>query len=161
MLLRILFKKSGGVPYFGKFCLMITSLALISIHLQAQNGWTQKADMITPRGGASASVVGDKIFVVGGSGTNLIDLDANEMYDPSTNVWVPEQSMPTPRGFLFSAAGYNHRGCRPHHHQADDHGIVAVDRTGHPEFSQSGHAKDGLDKDRAGDQVGDNGNHDR
>jgi len=68
----------------------------------AQNGWARITHMPTPRGGATASVVDGKIYVIGGSITGLIDVANNEMYDPSTDTWDTLAPMPTPRGFLTS-----------------------------------------------------------
>ena len=87
----------------GKYCLTIISLVLVSIQTQAQNGWTHITDMPTPRAAATASVVDGKIYVIGGSVGNLVDVANNEMYDPSTNTWdITLAPMPTPRGFLTS-----------------------------------------------------------
>jgi len=58
--------------------------------------------MPTPRGGATASVVDGKIYVIGGSTTGLVDASDNERFDPSTNNWDTLAPMPTPRGFLTS-----------------------------------------------------------
>src|SRR3990172_11225074 len=92
---------SGENLYLRKFCLIIISLALVSIHIQAQNGWTQKANIPTPRPGATAGVINDKIFLIGGWPNS--NTAVNEVYDPSTNTWESKTLMPTARGFLSSA----------------------------------------------------------
>ena len=102
MLLETLSNPLGEKCILRKFCLIIIPLALVSIHIQAQNGWTKKADMLTPRVGASASVVNNKIYVIGGMSSYLVDTDANEVYDPSTNTWETKQPMPTKRSFLLT-----------------------------------------------------------
>jgi len=73
----------------------------VSIHIQAQNGWTQKANIPTPRPGATAGVINDKIFLIGGWPNS--NTAVNEVYDPSTNTWESKTLMPTARGFLSSA----------------------------------------------------------
>jgi N-acetylneuraminic acid mutarotase len=89
---------------YWKYCLTIISLVFVSIQIQAQ--WTHITDLPTRRAAATACVINDKIYVIGGNdgAPNFNDLDANEVYDPSTNTWdttlVP---MPTPRGWLSSA----------------------------------------------------------
>ena len=94
---------SGEKFDLRKFCLIIISLALVSIQISAQNGWTQKAD-IPPNGGSSASVVNGKIYVLGGTTAgSLIDQAYNLVYDPSTNTWGEKAPMPTARGFLTTA----------------------------------------------------------
>lgn len=85
---------------YRKFCLIIISLIFVSIHIQAQNGWILIDTMANPRVGATASVVDGKIFLIGGWAS--VNLNTNEMYDPSTNMWTSRASMPTPRGFLSS-----------------------------------------------------------
>ena len=101
MLQRTTFRHSGEKSYLRKFCLIIISLALVSIPIRAQNGWTQKANIPTPRVAATASVINDKIFLIGGWGN--INFAYNEVYDPSTNMWESKTPMPTARGFLSSA----------------------------------------------------------
>jgi hypothetical protein len=94
---------SGEKFYMRKFCLLFISLALVSIHIQAQNGWTNTTNMPTPRLCASASVVDGKIYVIGGWDANLNDLANNEMYDPLTGSWEIRAPLPTPRGCLLTA----------------------------------------------------------
>jgi len=60
--------------------------------------WTQKAAMPTARGfiPPSASVVNDKIYIIGGtSGTDIFD--AVEEYDPSTDSWTLKSPLSNPR----------------------------------------------------------------
>jgi N-acetylneuraminic acid mutarotase len=66
--------------------------------------WSARAPMPTPRGGAHAAVVGNKIYVIGGYATSAhrggaigMDTRANEEYDPATDRWIEKQPMPTPR----------------------------------------------------------------
>jgi parallel beta-helix repeat protein len=86
--------------YF-KYCSVLVSLILVCLEVRAQNGWTQKTDI--PKGGGSASVVNNKIFVLGGSTAGgITDVAFNVVYDPSTDTWEEKAPMPTARGFLTS-----------------------------------------------------------
>jgi N-acetylneuraminic acid mutarotase len=89
---------------YWKYCLTIVSLVLVSIQIQAQNGWTHITDMPTPRVGASACVFDNKIYVMGGMITGYLDVANNEVYDPSENTWdIRKASMPTARSYLLTA----------------------------------------------------------
>jgi N-acetylneuraminic acid mutarotase len=76
----------------------------------ANDSWKALAPMPTPRGGAVAATVGDKMYVIGGGsvhpGAKVVGLTpavphraltTNEMYDPATNTWQTRSPMPTPR----------------------------------------------------------------
>ena len=63
----------------------------------ATPGWTPLAPMTTGRGGATAKVLGDKIYVVGGLGGDGASLDSVEIYDPATNSWSAGTPMQTAR----------------------------------------------------------------
>jgi len=96
-------RHSGEKFDLRKYFLIIISLALVSIHIQAQNGWTKKADF--PIGsGASACVIDGKIYVMGGLHADLSDGAENYKYDPSTDIWEVKAPLPTARAFLFTAA---------------------------------------------------------
>ena len=84
-----------------KYFLILVFIVLLSIHIQAQNGWTKKADLPTPRAGASACVYGDKIYVIGGDNGHT-DLSVNEVYFPLTDNWETKQPMPTSRAYLLT-----------------------------------------------------------
>ena len=65
------------------------------------NSWETKASMPTPRADLTASVVNDKIYLIGGkkySNTNpyFIETNVNEIYDPANNSWTTGASIPTP-----------------------------------------------------------------
>ena len=96
---------SGKKLEYRKYCLTIVSFVLVSIQIQAQNGWTHISNQRTHSAGASASVIDNKIYVIGGTdgAPNYNDLAANEVYDPLTNTWdTTKAPMPTPRGWLSS-----------------------------------------------------------
>ena len=81
----------------------------------AADSWKALAAMPAKRLAAVASVVGGKIYVMGGAGnyptredTSLDPnqphrvLDLNQAYDPATNTWTARQTMPTPRNSMFT-----------------------------------------------------------
>ncbi len=89
----------------AKYGLIIGSMALGLFVGRAQNGaWTRKANAPLPPG--SACVLNGKIYVMGGTGNSpdYTDQATNEVYDPLKDTWDTPQPMPTPRGFLSTAA---------------------------------------------------------
>lgn len=83
----------------------------------ANDSWKALAPMPTKRGAAAATVVGDKIYVVGGATlvpnakepyldftTPQRVLGTIEEYDPKTNTWRERAPMPTPRNHVALGA---------------------------------------------------------
>jgi len=90
---------------FRKYCLILVSSFLVFFDAHGQSGaWTTKTSM--PALAGSACVVNGNIYVLGGAGNGpgYIDLATNEVYYPSTDTWEAKASVPTPRGFLSTAA---------------------------------------------------------
>jgi N-acetylneuraminic acid mutarotase len=102
MLHGITYRFAEEKLYLKKFWLILIFLALVSIQISAQNGWTKKTHPPTSRASASACVIDGKIFVIGGNTTSVWDIANNETYDPLTDTWEVKSSMPTPRSFLFT-----------------------------------------------------------
>ncbi|NIT59855.1 MAG: hypothetical protein GWN00_27625 [Aliifodinibius sp.] len=77
---------------------------IVEVYDQAENLWTTKEGMPTPRHGHSAVVVNNKILVIGG-----FQLEGSwptatvEEYDPIEDKWTQKAALPTPRGFLGAA----------------------------------------------------------
>ncbi|MEO1559134.1 MAG: kelch repeat-containing protein, partial [Cyanobacteria bacterium J06632_19] len=65
--------------------------------------WTTLEAMPTARGGATAQVLGDKIYVIGGMNSNGASLNTVEIYDPVTGIWETGESMLTSRDNAGSA----------------------------------------------------------
>jgi len=65
--------------------------------------WTQEADMPIQRYQHSASVVGGKIYVIGGWDLQWGALTRVDEYDPVTDTWTREADMPTARGFTSAS----------------------------------------------------------
>ncbi|MFC1522286.1 fibronectin type III domain-containing protein [Elusimicrobiota bacterium] len=67
------------------------------------NTWATRADLPSKRQYLTSSVVGDKIYVIGGNNTGSVNRDKNEEYDPASNTWVTRASMPIARYRLASS----------------------------------------------------------
>jgi len=68
----------------------------------AENEWTARAPVPTPRGGLGVAVVNGKIYAIGGL-NNDTHLTVNEEYNPVTNTWATRTPMPTARsGFAIA-----------------------------------------------------------
>lgn len=72
-------------------------LMLASICLGAGDNWIKKADMSAVKGGHAASVVSDKIYVIGGWDESDNIISTVEIYDPVRDKWTKKADMPTPR----------------------------------------------------------------
>ncbi|MGO8805694.1 MAG: Kelch repeat-containing protein [Candidatus Bathyarchaeia archaeon] len=70
----------------------------------ALNSWTTMSSMPTARSGFAVAVYNGKIYCIGGTigplGGNSEFVGNNEVYDPATDTWQTEASMPTPRADL-------------------------------------------------------------
>ena len=66
------------------------------------DSWTQKKDMPTSRAAATAVVVNNKIYVIGGyydSNGKVVRTNVVEIYDPNSDTWQTGISMPTARSW--------------------------------------------------------------
>ena len=82
----------------------------------ASNSWTTGVPAPTPLFGASATIIGSQVYVVGGYSSNLGLLSTLYIYDPATNTWI--SGPPTPslhyvfgsasvKNLLYAVGGYN------------------------------------------------------
>ncbi len=62
------------------------------VYNPATDTWTTKTSIPTPRVGITASVVEDKIYIIGGN-SNITDV-----YDPDTDTWTTKASIPVKTG---------------------------------------------------------------
>lgn len=80
-------------------------LSICTINIQSVNAaddsWTTMREMPTAVAGAKAAVINDKIYVIGST--------VNYEYDPSTDMWVSKQSMPTPRSDGIALAVFENK----------------------------------------------------
>jgi N-acetylneuraminic acid mutarotase len=70
--------------------------------------WTKKAPMPTPRQHLTSAEIDGKLYVIGGRANKpqmpIVNLNANEMYDPKNDNWTILEPMPTKRSGLAAAA---------------------------------------------------------
>lgn len=62
--------------------------------------WTNGSKMITARSAIAASILEDKIYVVGGQGSKIKKADIVEIYDIKTNKWSTGTPLPEPLDHL-------------------------------------------------------------
>src|SRR2546426_11013375 len=78
---------------------LMTALAIWVGPVQAQDSWSEKAPMPTPRAHMAVGVVNDVVYVIGGFvGPGLPPLTTVEAYNATTNTWATKTPMPTRRG---------------------------------------------------------------
>jgi N-acetylneuraminic acid mutarotase len=81
---------------------------LNEVYDPATDTWETKQPMPTPRSALSASVVNDKIYLIGGFVPSSIGLpqpertNLNEMYDPVTDSWTTMAPLPTDVAYTIS-----------------------------------------------------------
>src|SRR3712207_5514515 len=79
------------------------SSSTLEVYNPATNTWTPRAPIPTALHGAAGSVIGGRLYVVGGAGAGGL-LNTVHIYNPGTNSWTTGAAMPTPRSFLGAAA---------------------------------------------------------
>ncbi len=65
--------------------------------------WTMRRPLPTARSGHGAVLYRDRIFIMGGEGTNRV-YGQNEAYDPAADTWEAYAPMTTPRHGLGAVA---------------------------------------------------------
>lgn len=91
--------------------ILIIILFLLSSAKGVENYWDTKASMHFSRTGATAAVINEIIYVMGGSqkyntsdiGFSYMSINSTEAYQPSTDTWIIKSPMPTPRDNLGAA----------------------------------------------------------
>ena len=68
--------------------LLILICAGLSVNIRAQNGWERMEDMIMERAFFNSCVIGNRIYVFGGSFQNSNYLSCAEVYNITTNKWI-------------------------------------------------------------------------
>jgi hypothetical protein len=118
--------------FLSASCTIIAKPALSSEEIK-ENSWTTKTPMHTARAYIGAAVVNSKIYAIGGDtgqisgnvipGTGLYNpVNTSEEYDPTLDVWVTKEPMPTARAD-FGIAVYQNKiycigGYSPYHDTA-------------------------------------------
>jgi len=81
-----------------------TPLSVNEEYTPALDQWTSMSPMPTARSGFAVAVYNGNIYCIGGTigtlGSNSDFVGNNEVYDPATDTWQTEASMPTPRADL-------------------------------------------------------------
>lgn len=100
-------------------CVVVLILSLMQIEIFADQGWELRTQLLTERITFATSVVGNKVYLIGGSVLNLGGrrvISTVEEYDTQTNTWQRVADMPTPRhdakaavvnGTIFVFGGWN------------------------------------------------------
>jgi N-acetylneuraminic acid mutarotase len=88
-----------SVPFKTIFILL--GMGMFSITFAQDSPWIKKAAMNTGRQSYAASVVNNKVYVIGGRYT----LSLVTEYDPATDTWTTKATMPTPRMTVASGVG--------------------------------------------------------
>lgn len=78
----------------GPFSGAVTSAAAFD---PATGAWTSLPPMAVARGGATAKVLNDRIYVVGGMGSDGASLASMEVFNPTTSAWSSGPPMSTRR----------------------------------------------------------------
>jgi N-acetylneuraminic acid mutarotase len=85
---------------------LFMSTLLVFPACATEDSWEIMEPMPTVRTSFGVAVVDGKIYAIGGSKGNY--LDVNEMYDPAADTWITKKPMPTPRT-SFGIAVYNNK----------------------------------------------------
>jgi len=80
-----------------------TNSNLHHVYNAQSDRWEMRRPLPTARSGHGAVLVGGRIFVMGGEGTNRV-FGQNEAYDPASDTWEQYAPMPTPRHGLGAVA---------------------------------------------------------
>lgn len=83
--------------------LFFTTVILFGINFLNAQQWTTMAPMPTARNSAGVAVIGNTIYVIGGSSATT-NLNTVEAYDTTTNTWSTKAPMTVIRGELVVAA---------------------------------------------------------
>jgi N-acetylneuraminic acid mutarotase len=114
----------GGKFYVASGSDESDSTGYLDIYDPATNTWATAASMPFGVNNAAGAVLNGKLYVVGGYATTSTGgggatLATVEVYDPLTNIWTTDTSMPTPRaglvagvvnGILYAAGGQDSNG---------------------------------------------------
>jgi N-acetylneuraminic acid mutarotase len=96
----------GRVWVIGGFGTSAEPVATVEMFDPALNAWETRASLPEPVHHATAAVVGNRLFVVGGFTGGRVRWTASEnVYEfvPTRETWEPRAPMPTPRGALAVA----------------------------------------------------------
>jgi N-acetylneuraminic acid mutarotase len=93
------------------------------------HAWSTKTSMLTPRDSFGIVAFQNKIYCIGGRGTDSV-LATNEVYDPISDSWETKTAMPTPRhgleANLVNGKIFLISGLIPHHMFPDIEGTFEL-----------------------------------
>jgi N-acetylneuraminic acid mutarotase len=96
----------GGV-IGGKFYVMgqspYTHEAHFEVYDPSTNQWTPKTSLRLARPGAAAAVLNGKLFLMGGTRSDIGTVAITLAYDPATNAWSQRAPMPSPRSGIAAS----------------------------------------------------------
>lgn len=99
-LIYVIGGRNGTAPFSG------SPLSANEVYDPVANTWASLAPLPTPRSGAAAVAINEKIYVIGGwrlvGGVPVLQ-NIVEVFDPSTNTWSTAAPMPTPRAYFGAA----------------------------------------------------------
>jgi N-acetylneuraminic acid mutarotase len=84
----------GGV-IAGKFYVM--GQGRLEVYDPSTNQWTAKTGLRVARPGAATAVLGNKLFLMGGTRSDIGTVAITLAYDPATNAWTTRAPMPSAR----------------------------------------------------------------
>jgi hypothetical protein len=92
----------GGKFYMMGFSPYTRDDVHFSVYDPSTNQWTPKTPLGLSRPGAASTVLGGKLYVIGGmrynAQTDAMDtLDITTVYDPATDAWTRRAPLPSPR----------------------------------------------------------------
>ncbi len=79
-----------------------TTLKYTYLYDPSTDSWTRKADMPGPRAFMAASVINEKIYIIGGSTSGFYGSFLVQMYDPIFDTWMAKASLEIGRAYSTS-----------------------------------------------------------
>jgi N-acetylneuraminic acid mutarotase len=73
-----------------------TTLNYTYLYDPVADSWTKKTDMPLPRAFLTASVIDNKIYLIGGSSVGYEGSSTVLMYDPASDMWITKARLPRP-----------------------------------------------------------------
>ncbi len=107
----IFYVMEGAVPRPGGNG---TPTTLVQAYDPVTDTWSTRSSSLVARTNAGAAVIGNRIYITGGSNANGSDSSFTEVYDTTTDSWSLLPNLPTPRylpsvaavdGVLYAMAG--------------------------------------------------------
>ena len=101
---------SFSIAFVAIYVLISGAIVPSSLHAQsaAQGSWSAKAPLSIKLSEFAVTAANGKIYVIGGSTPDVVDLRLNQEYDPATDRWHERAPLPAGRhGFGAVAVARN------------------------------------------------------